>query len=482
LRVKSWFDDDLPNILGINPIEAAILFGALYYFYGPTTLYEYAREAGRLFSTYAPVVRDISLDIFYEFREYLEEDREREQLRKSGVDIEKMPRRTTNLIERFQDSLSTFSELTDGKKEASELQRAYRNDDGPTSSAAAAVATGAATAAAAVGMVSETGSRKTKREVLLERNVDIDKVMEATEGSSSTAEDALIKESISAVRQRFSQNTNSDNNEISSAAEESSSISNNDEQESASTAPSPSPSPVSKLGLSKFQQQMSGEWNQRVLRKEKYSPPAVGTLNDGVPSPMLGQAGQGDFDDPGSMPFDNSEDDDLSEMNREEARLLGMDMSSVDLVDSFSNDWQRKRQLSVQQSQNNNYAASFPLPSDEWGEVSGNIPQDIASDDVYTFPPLPVAPSQQQEQPQQQQIAAVEVLRELDKDYLALRQRLVDLLQITQQQQQQQQQLSALVDSNGNSSPVSSPASSSTSVMKAKQTKYWPPLARFRYE
>jgi hypothetical protein len=82
---RAWYDDDLPNILGINPIEAAVIGGALYYFYGPTVLYEYAREAGRLFSTYAPVVKSISQDIFFEFRDYLEEDRERESLRKQGV-------------------------------------------------------------------------------------------------------------------------------------------------------------------------------------------------------------------------------------------------------------------------------------------------------------------------------------------------------------------------------------------------------------
>jgi hypothetical protein len=100
-----WGDEDLPNILGINPIEGAILVAALYYFYGPNTLYEYAREAGRFFSTYAPIVRDVSLDIFYEFRDYLEEDREREMLRRQGVDVNRMPRRTTNIIERFQQSM-----------------------------------------------------------------------------------------------------------------------------------------------------------------------------------------------------------------------------------------------------------------------------------------------------------------------------------------------------------------------------------------
>ena len=75
LKIQSPFDDDLPNILGINPIEAAILFGVLYYIYGPNVLYEYAREAGKLFSTYAPIIKDVTLDIFNEFKDFLEEDR-----------------------------------------------------------------------------------------------------------------------------------------------------------------------------------------------------------------------------------------------------------------------------------------------------------------------------------------------------------------------------------------------------------------------
>lgn len=102
LSAGNWWEDDLPNILGINPFEAALLFGALYKFYGPGVLYEFAREAGKLFSTYAPIVRDLSLDIFNEGKDYLEEDRERELMRKGGVDVENMPRKTTNIIERFQ--------------------------------------------------------------------------------------------------------------------------------------------------------------------------------------------------------------------------------------------------------------------------------------------------------------------------------------------------------------------------------------------
>lgn len=111
LSVGNWWEDDLPNILGINPFEAALIFGALYKFYGPGVLYEFAREAGKLFSTYAPIVRDLSLDIFNEGKNYLEEDRDRELLRKSGVDVDNMPRKTTNIIERFQAGMEVHKNI-----------------------------------------------------------------------------------------------------------------------------------------------------------------------------------------------------------------------------------------------------------------------------------------------------------------------------------------------------------------------------------
>ena len=60
---RNWFDDDLPNILCINPLEAAVIFGFLYYLYGPEALYGYAREAGKLFRL---VVISYNLLIFYE--------------------------------------------------------------------------------------------------------------------------------------------------------------------------------------------------------------------------------------------------------------------------------------------------------------------------------------------------------------------------------------------------------------------------------
>ena len=89
--LKAFLDEDLPNIFGINPIEAAIIIGALYYFYGPATLYEYARTAGNFVATYLPIAQQVSGDIFNEFKDYFEEDQERELLKKQGFDITDIP-------------------------------------------------------------------------------------------------------------------------------------------------------------------------------------------------------------------------------------------------------------------------------------------------------------------------------------------------------------------------------------------------------
>jgi hypothetical protein len=114
---KPFWEDDLPNLFGINPIEASLIFGFLYYLYGPEALYDYAREAGKFVSTYVPIVRDLSINVFNEFKDYIEEDRQRDDLKKRGVDISRIPRRTTNVIERVQESFAMLSEMTDTSKE-----------------------------------------------------------------------------------------------------------------------------------------------------------------------------------------------------------------------------------------------------------------------------------------------------------------------------------------------------------------------------
>lgn len=193
MLISAIFDDDLPNILGINPIEAAILGYALYYFYGPNTLYEFAREAGRLFSTYAPVVQQVSLDIFYEFRDYLEEDRERELLRKSGVNVDAMPRRTSNVIERFQKGMEAFSDMTGAKGSTDLLKTAYQAEsDASAVTEATDSSSDRSTSTEGKDLKSSKG-RKKKREVLEGRNVNVEKVIEATRQLTSKPDDELAQ-------------------------------------------------------------------------------------------------------------------------------------------------------------------------------------------------------------------------------------------------------------------------------------------------
>jgi len=98
----------LPNLFGIDPIEASIIFGVLYYIFGPTALYGLAKDAGRLFSTYYPIAKEVSTNIYEEFKEYFEEDKERDLLRKQGFNIDRLPRRTSTIIQRFTETYEVF--------------------------------------------------------------------------------------------------------------------------------------------------------------------------------------------------------------------------------------------------------------------------------------------------------------------------------------------------------------------------------------
>ena len=53
-------------------------------------------------STYLPIIQKISGDLFTEFQDFFEEDKERSELKKQGFDLSNIPRRTTNVIERIQ--------------------------------------------------------------------------------------------------------------------------------------------------------------------------------------------------------------------------------------------------------------------------------------------------------------------------------------------------------------------------------------------
>ena len=262
LMMKQWWEDDLPNILGINPLEAAVIFGALYYFYGPTVLYEYAREAGRFVSTYSPIVRDVSLNIFNEFKEYFDEDQEREKLRKAGVDVSNLPRSTTNIIERFQEGLKLVTQPTDGSNnidnsntnDINSIDNSNDNDNDNDDSN---------TIIGINDKLTNDNKRRSKKEVYEARNIDIDKVTRYNHHhyhhhhhhhfyciiiiviiiSPNKAIDQQFVESLAAVKEKISTIT----------------ASNNDDDGYSSTSINTSTDTITKNeGLSKFQQQLSG--------------------------------------------------------------------------------------------------------------------------------------------------------------------------------------------------------------------------------
>eukprot|EP01038_Epipyxis_sp_PR26KG_P006429 gene6429-8847_t len=452
LYLKAWYEDDLPNILGINPIEAAIIFGALYYFYGPDVLYDYTRQAGKLFSTYAPIVKELSIDIFNEFRDYLEENRERELMKKSGIDVDSMARRTTNIIERFQQGLSAFNEMTDSSKEAGVLQSAYTasSSENDMISEDEFISNVNANENISqdedqIGIKTKANNdgkaRKSKKEVLLERNVNIDSVLQATQKMTST-DDVDLTDSILAVKNSLqslsdvakaddSSRNYYDKNEADFTSDYSASMnrlqdyksqlnsslnpfdqinrismdqtnrqpSNNDDKsvdhndnnpnkvdETVENEVDESSAWVKQsqinnnnnnnmLGMSRFQQQMSGEWNQKVLRREKYaSPPLIN--NNFI---------KNDYDD-----YYNYDDEkDISEDNNNK---------------NYQNDWEIKPPF---------------LPNDIPPELSFN---DTSPSYDTSNASMPLTLTDKTKK-------GIELLKEIDQDYLALRQRLLNYLQ-----------------------------------------------------
>jgi hypothetical protein len=93
-------------------LEAAVIYGFLYYLYGPDELYGYVREAGKFVSKYLPIVRDISFNIFNEIKDFIEEDQQRDDMKKRGIDISRIPRKTSNIFERLSESVGMLSEMS----------------------------------------------------------------------------------------------------------------------------------------------------------------------------------------------------------------------------------------------------------------------------------------------------------------------------------------------------------------------------------
>ena len=203
LEMKPWWEDDLPNILGINPLEATVIFGILYYLYGPNVLYEYARTAGNAFGKYAPVVKDAAFGVYNEFKDFLEENRELELLAQQGVDISNIPRKTTNIIERFKEAYDGFGDGANKSEESSEVQEAYSQSGSLTEVAGEKVdVSEEARSARDVQKTTADGRRRSKKDILKERNINIDGVKEAAMKRESQ-DDLRLKETANAVRERM---------------------------------------------------------------------------------------------------------------------------------------------------------------------------------------------------------------------------------------------------------------------------------------
>jgi hypothetical protein len=287
LKMGGLFEEDLPNLFGINPLEAALLFGGLYYLVGPAKLYEFVREAGRLFSTYVPIVQQTTTDIFYEFRDYFEEDREREMLKQAGIDVDKLPRKTSTIVQRFQNAMNTVSELTATSTATATVAMPSIDDEFSSShnDSADASQSNNNNNNNNNNMVRDNDSqqpqqessstppiqrdplrRKSKREMLAERSLPStltpSSTMISTTSTSASAMSAVTDSSDSSNSMSTLTSTTTAET-ISNPATALLSNNNNNNNPILFSEES--------IAVNKFQQQLSGEWNARVMRQARYS-------------------------------------------------------------------------------------------------------------------------------------------------------------------------------------------------------------------
>jgi len=499
------FDDDLPNLLGINPVEATFILGVLYYFFGSETIYEYAREAGRLFTTYVPIVKDLTFDISREFRDYFEENRERELMRKAGVDVDKVPRRTSNVIERFQEGLKAQQETDAAAQEVSVTSSScpdplslslrassccYRIIQGAevtpektlSALAAARVPAVGAPADLAVDRVDEGGrrQRRSKKEVLEavqatqgpaaaaagtapaaataansnNNGVDPTNRLFAFDDGATTVELADMTAAAPATVDAGNFVFPSDFAATAATAQAATSSSSSSSSPAAAAAAAAAAAPA---GMSKFQLQMSGQWNRQVMG----SAAAAGLDSAGFdPSQPLGPPAPAD-----------------SLVSEQAGPAESWDVEDEYGMGSFYMAPQRQQQLG------------------QANDSSGDVPLDIsvAPEDFTTAPTsvIPAQPSSSSSSSSSlssgggaaEAAAAAAVLADLDQDYAALRGRLVALIsqqqqQIQQLQQQQGPAAASTAERGVADAAVADPPPSPPGAAATGKKSYWPPAVK----
>lgn len=110
------------------------------------------------------------------------------RLRKSGIDVSGMPRKTTNIFERFQESMKAFTESSSSSssEDSNVLKSAFKSPSGPPSDEVPGEGRSRSQQMGdPIDMMQVTAAdgeqqgrrRRTKRQVLESRSVDIEQVL-----------------------------------------------------------------------------------------------------------------------------------------------------------------------------------------------------------------------------------------------------------------------------------------------------------------
>lgn len=205
------------------------------------------------------------------------------------------------------------------------------------------------------------------------------------------------------------------------------------------------------LSLNKFQQQMSGQWNQRVMRRDKYQTPSTANSDDLYD------------DNYGDWPLSN----DFNELK------------SIDMYNE-KDEFLRNSNFDEQQVINNN------VPSD----LSMLDMDATASIDNFDIK-LPYTLLSESSEPVT--LEGLSVLRELDKDYLVLRSKFLKYLEQQQNQLDQMKQETLnldFVDNIRNNTDIINDVNHDNNLFSSQiksttvpnMRKYWPPLTSYQKE
>ena len=232
------------------------------------------------------------------------------------------------------------------------------------------------------------------------------------------------------------------------------------------------------LSVSKFQQQLSGEWNQRVLRRDKYN-------TDLSPNSFINNDSDSDSDD---SSFNSDSDDSQWSLFAPTPSLIpsipGTTTTALPIVESIPAEVSAFDGTSSIQLNNNNTAAAAD-DDDDTLLSSTSTSTLIVNSELFHALLAAVQSGGGSAIATTTTAAGLQVLQELDADYLALRTKLLRYLTIATAQQQQQQTMEAIPITAQQETPTqsasidhtnSSSSSSSVGALDRGSPKktYWP--------